>query len=609
MHLLAKLKIGTKLTLLIIPPIIFSLFMMGRDSLRELRIAREAEQFNLSVELIGDTEQLVNELQIERRLSASFLRSKQRQLSPELLRQRKITDREMATFFQRIKRTDYYTTNVRREIGNNYQIVRQLGSLRDRVNLTSVEADTVEFLFNRLLTNPSAIVQAIKYDAPTTELANQIEAYLFLTTAIDIAQLERENLAIFVDRKPDSDNFSEVRVKLLADLAIQEELALRGFSANMSSEISNEYKNFLVSSANQKIQEFRNYTTFTDRLLRDPSQGKDWLSAAEQRIEELRTLAKERDKSIRTLARNASTAALRHFWHNLLFSVGTIFLCSILIAILRRTITQPLTEVTKAAQSLSQGEIPENVTYQGTDELGEVADSFRSLQNTLQTFSQEIEEPNRALQRGDRQVRGNAHLFTGIWRYLVEEINHALDLFALLNEKLSQKVDKQATVSYLGALALEKVSAEELGDRIVEEVIRSLNCNRCEIYLFSDREDELTCQNSNERDNKGIKLSPQKIQFCHKEQKEIIKPLTSAYQSAIAIIIPSPMQVLGLIVVQDVRPLFFDPDDLSWLQSIAQILANAFQRQRSEENSRYQTLHDRLTNLPNRLFLEHELQQ
>jgi hypothetical protein len=82
MQLLAKLKIGTKLILLIIPPIVLSLFMMGRDSLRELQIAREAEHFTLSVELIGDTESLVNELQVERRLSARFLRSKQRQLSP-----------------------------------------------------------------------------------------------------------------------------------------------------------------------------------------------------------------------------------------------------------------------------------------------------------------------------------------------------------------------------------------------------------------------------------------------------------------------------------------------------------------------------------------------
>jgi diguanylate cyclase (GGDEF)-like protein len=609
MHWLTNLKIGPKLTLLIIPPIVLSLFVMGRDGWRQLQIATQARKFTSSVELIGNTERLVNELHIERRLSMRFIRSKQRQLPSELIAQRKNTDREMVSFQQQIEQAESYTDNLRREAGENTQIVSQLASLRERVNLTAIEADTVEFLFNRLLANPSAIFNSIKYDAPTDELTTQVEAYLFLNRAIDLAQLERENLDIFINRNIEA--LSEVRVKLLTDLALQEELALRGFSANLPSEISERYRNFLLGSANRKVQTFRDYTTFTDRLLRNADRYQDWLAASEKRIEELRAFAKERDESIRLLASQSSTVALRNFWHNLLFSVGTILLCSLLIAILRRSITQPLMEVTQAAHSLSQGEIPENVTYRGTDELGEVADSFRALQNTLQIFSQEIEEPNRALQRGDSQVRGNANLFTGIWRYLLQEINRALDLFALLNEKLSQQVDKQAKASYLGALALEDVSVSDLGNCIVTEIANSFNCDFCEIYLSNDFEDKLICHNSTKKANIGKKIDRQAIQPHQSKSSlpETIEPLTPDYHSAVAIPIPSQTKVLGSIVIQHRQPLFFDPEDVSWLQSIAQIFANAFQRQNSKENSRYQTLHDRLTGLPNRFFLEGELQK
>jgi diguanylate cyclase (GGDEF)-like protein len=607
MQWLTKLKIGSKLTLLITPPIILLLFVIGRDGWRELQVTRKAEKFTASVDLIDSVERSSHELQIERRLSASFIRSKQRQLPQELIAQRKKTDREIEAFFQRMEDAERYTSNVQREITNNYQIVRQLSSLRSRVDLTAVEAETVEFLFDRLLKNPAALVRAAKYDAPTPELTAQIEAYLFLINAIDIAHLERDNLSVFIDRNLDDKNISAVRIKLLTDLATQEELALRGFSANIQSNIGDSYKNFLIGTANQKIQAFRDYTMFSDRLLQNTSKAKDWLPAADRRIEELRALAKEQDRSIRVLTSTASTAALRHFWRSSIVSLATICLCSIFIAILRRTITQPLMEVTKAAQSLSQGEIPENLTYRGTDEIGEVADSFRSLQNTLQMLSQEIEEPNRALQRGDRQVRGNDSLFTGIWRYLIQEMNRALDIFATLSDRLSDKADKQATVSHLGALALETLSIQDLGDRIVEEIARGLNCELCEIFLFGVIEEELICQNSTKAENKRNKLDRHSIQF--ESERGIIAPLTSDYRSAIAIPIPGQKKILGFIIAQDLQPQFFETDNLSWLQSIAQIFANALQRQNSEENTQYQTLHDRLTGLPNRLFLEKELQK
>jgi diguanylate cyclase (GGDEF)-like protein len=607
MQWLAKLKIGSKLTLLIAPPIILLLFAAGRDGWRELQTARKAERFTSSVDLIDRVERSSHELQIERRLSVSFIRSKQRQLSQALITQRKKTDREIEAFFQHMKNSDLYTSNVQREITNNYQIVRQLSSLRGRVDLTAVEAETVEFLFDRLLKNPAAIVRAAKYDAPTAELTSQIEAYLFLINAIDIAHLERDNLSVFVDRSLDVENISAVRIKLLTDLATQEELALRGFSANIRSDIEKRYKSFLLGSANEKIQNFRNYTTFSDRLLQNPSQAKNWLPAADRRIEELRVLAKEQDRSIRALASRSSAAALRHFWSSPIFSAATLCLCSLFITILRRAITQPLMEVTQAAQSLSQGEIPENLTYRGTDEIGEVADSFRSLQNTLQMLSREIEEPNRALQRGDRRVRGNDSLFKGIWRYLIQEMNLALDIFAQLGDRLSQKADRQATVSYLGALALETFSTEDLGDRIVEEVARGLNCDLCEIFLVGIIEEELICRSSTEIDRKGSKLDRQIIQF--EEERGIIAPLNSNYRSAAAIPIPGKKGMLGFIIVQDSQPQFFETEDLSWLQSIAQIFANAVQRHNGEKNSQYQTLYDRLTGLPNRLFLEKELQK
>ena len=61
----------------------------------------------------------------------------------------------------------------------------------------------------------------------------------------------------------------------------------------------------------------------------------------------------------------------------------------------------------------------------------------------------------------------------------------------------------------------------------------------------------------------------------------------------------------GILGVQSSRRRAFSSEDVSFLQSVANVLANAIERQASEERIRHQALHDGLTGLPNRhLFLD-----
>ncbi len=56
----------------------------------------------------------------------------------------------------------------------------------------------------------------------------------------------------------------------------------------------------------------------------------------------------------------------------------------------------------------------------------------------------------------------------------------------------------------------------------------------------------------------------------------------------------------GTLGVQSLEPREFSAEDVSFMQSVANVLANAIERQASEERIRHQALHDGLTGLPNR---------
>ena len=83
--------------------------------------------------------------------------------------------------------------------------------------------------------------------------------------------------------------------------------------------------------------------------------------------------------------------------------------------------------------------------------------------------------------------------------------------------------------------------------------------------------------------------------------------------SGATVLIRAEGQPYGVLGVQHGAVREFSPQDVSFIQAIANVLANAIERRSSEERTRHEALHDPLTGLPNRnLFLdrlEHALAQ
>jgi diguanylate cyclase (GGDEF)-like protein/PAS domain S-box-containing protein len=80
-------------------------------------------------------------------------------------------------------------------------------------------------------------------------------------------------------------------------------------------------------------------------------------------------------------------------------------------------------------------------------------------------------------------------------------------------------------------------------------------------------------------------------------------------RSGLSVIIDGPHGPFGVLGIHCMQPRDFGAGDVDFLQSLANVLADALQRQATEDRIRHRALHDSLTGLPNRVLFLDRLEQ
>jgi diguanylate cyclase (GGDEF)-like protein/PAS domain S-box-containing protein len=190
--------------------------------------------------------------------------------------------------------------------------------------------------------------------------------------------------------------------------------------------------------------------------------------------------------------------------------------------------------------------------------------------------------------------------------------------------ELERRAAQQSAVARFGEHALEGATTAELMHEAVAVAAESLGVEISGVFEFLEDEDQLVLRSSigipeqtggrrvpaGSGSQSGYTIvsgAPVVVKDWQTEQR-FAQPALSlelGARSGVSVAIVSRRGPFGVLIVQSSKPRAYARGDVDFLQALANVLADALERQATEDRMRHRALHDALTGLPNRvLFLD-----
>ena len=223
-------------------------------------------------------------------------------------------------------------------------------------------------------------------------------------------------------------------------------------------------------------------------------------------------------------------------------------------------------------------------------------------------------------------IRDDAHLVRhddgGLhWHGVMSDVTER----KLAEAELEQRAAQQSAVARLGEHALEGATTPELMQEALTDAAEILGVETAAVLQLLEDEDCLVMRAgvgwlegaigtlrspTGAASQAGFTLlagAPTIVRDWRAEtrfgQSKMLADMGA--RSGVTVPIESPSGPYGVLGVQSLHPRGYSAGDVHFLQSLANVLADALERQATEDRIRHSALHDPLTGLPNRvLFLD-----
>jgi methyl-accepting chemotaxis protein len=109
--------------------------------------------------------------------------------------------------------------------------------------------------------------------------------------------------------------------------------------------------------------------------------------------------------------------------------IAAILLGIVFAVVIGLAVTRPVREILAVAGAAARGELDREIKLRRKDEMGQVADAFREVQETVRRFLAEVNRAVENVREGRLSERGRVDPFSGRWREMVGGVNSLIDAF------------------------------------------------------------------------------------------------------------------------------------------------------------------------------------
>ncbi|WP_318722601.1 PAS domain S-box protein [Streptomyces albicerus] len=430
--LLARLRVGTKLMLLVLLPVSGLLAFTVFAAVTEWNEARTLRDFRTTTRVSFALATLTEALARERLAEVLVeVRPDRPGVTDERDAARRATDRALTA-----------AKGSAADITGQPDVVGQLDARGRQLFATRLESGSGSFTGTEIgqkyasLTNDLLnTVHHLDSSRPSRASGRAADGYLAALEAIEAAERERVELAVlFAAASGDGRGATADRWEAL------EAAHLDTFRQNVSGRLKVRLSSVLLQPAGRTVRGAREALTSGDTA-KLPSLDR-WLAASTDRLTALRGIAKAAEGELAAAADRDLQAAKERGERELGLSVVVLFAVTVLALALRRSITRPLTEVSEGAKALADGDLSYDIRYAGRDEIGNVADTFRELHVTSERFAAQIRAMNAAIDDNRLGHRADVAAFEGTWAQLLRGMNATMDSFAAAHGR-RRKAEKE----------------------------------------------------------------------------------------------------------------------------------------------------------------------
>ncbi|MGR3175773.1 MAG: response regulator [Candidatus Scalindua sp.] len=394
----------------------------------EFEAKKHADQIMSIADYMVAANQVIHQLQRERGASAGYVASNGDRMTGIMKKQRRLTDKYYSVLDNDIKALDIKNLGYKfaRQVNTSSRNLWKLPSIREKISSLSIGKNESNKFYIEIIEDIIRTFQEASVIIKDSALSFPFTACVNFIMAKEMAAIEGAIMVGFVaEDKP----VNQSDMHQWMQVSNGQEALLAAFKYQITEEILKEYRTKLSEVNIKAVEDIRK------QISENLSEGKFGLkpeyifTTTTRRIIELK---KVEDAQLQEILRYATKLSSEKIVSVIVYSGltgGSTLAMFILCFLIARSITGPISKLSKAAKHVAEGQLDHKIEIRSRGEIGELADSFNDMLSNLQ-LTTEKNNANNWLKTGQMELsvrmRGEQELETlgrNIIGYLAEYLN------------------------------------------------------------------------------------------------------------------------------------------------------------------------------------------